>query len=86
MDVKPNMMMMTCNLTICYYSRLSLSRTRKGPENLFEIEKVRDREKIAKNDAALLVIPFSICRMILHFCISDTLFSFRLTADILITV
>ena len=34
---------------VWYYSGLSLSRTRKGPENLFEIEKVRDREKIAKN-------------------------------------
>ena len=30
------------------YSRLSLSRTRKGPVNLFEIEKVRDREKVLK--------------------------------------
>ena len=27
------------------YSWLSLSRTRKGPENLFEIERVRDRER-----------------------------------------
>ena len=27
------------------YSRLSLSRTRKGPRNLFEIERVRDRER-----------------------------------------
>ena len=27
------------------YSWLSLSRTRKGPENLFEIEGVRDRER-----------------------------------------
>ena len=27
------------------YSSLSLSRTRKGPENLFEIERVRDRER-----------------------------------------
>ena len=26
-------------------SWLSLSRTRKGPENLFEIERVRDRER-----------------------------------------
>ena len=29
------------------------------------------------SDAALLVIPFSIYRMILHFCISDTLLSAR---------
>ena len=28
-----------------YYSWLALSRTRKGPENLFEIERVRDRER-----------------------------------------
>ena len=27
------------------YSRLSLSRTLKGPENLFEIERVRDGER-----------------------------------------
>ena len=27
------------------YSGLSLSRTRKGPENLFEIERVQDRER-----------------------------------------
>ena len=27
------------------YSWLSLSRTRKGPENLVEIERVRDRER-----------------------------------------
>ena len=27
------------------YSWLSLSRTHKGPENLFEIERVRDRER-----------------------------------------
>ena len=27
------------------YSRLSLSRTRKGLENLFEIERVRDRKR-----------------------------------------
>ena len=27
------------------YSGLSLSRTRKGPANLFEIERVRDRER-----------------------------------------
>ena len=27
------------------YSRLSLSRTRKGPENLYEIDKVRDKER-----------------------------------------
>ena len=35
------------NLSILYliYSWLSLSRTRKGPENLFEIERVRDRER-----------------------------------------
>ena len=31
------------------YSRLSLSRTRKGPTNLFEIEKVRNRENYRKN-------------------------------------
>ena len=31
------------------YSGLSLSRTRKGPTNLFEIEKVRDRENCRKN-------------------------------------
>ena len=31
---------------ISYYSGLSLSRTRKGPRNLFEIERVRDREKL----------------------------------------
>ena len=30
---------------LCTYSWLSLSRTRKGPENLFEIERVRDRER-----------------------------------------
>ena len=30
------------------YSRLSLSRTRKGPVNFFEMEKVRDREKVLK--------------------------------------
>ena len=28
-----------------YYSWLSLSRTLKGPENLFEIGRVRDRER-----------------------------------------
>ena len=28
---------------------LSLSRTRKGPTNLFEIQKVRDRENYRKN-------------------------------------
>ena len=32
------------NTNSAYYSGLSLSRTRKGPTNLFEIEKVRDRE------------------------------------------
>ena len=31
------------------YSGLSLSRTRKGPTNLFEIEKVRDRENYRIN-------------------------------------
>ena len=31
-------------------SGLSLSRTRKGPINLFEIEKVRDRENYRKNE------------------------------------
>ena len=31
--------------TFIHYSWLSLSRTRKGPENLFEIERVRDRER-----------------------------------------
>ena len=31
------------------YSILSLSRTRKGPKNLLEIEKVRDRENYRKN-------------------------------------
>ena len=39
------------NLFIDYdgkYSGLSLSRTRKGPTNLFEIEKVRDRENYRK--------------------------------------
>ena len=30
------------------YRELSLSRTRKGPGNLFEIEKVGDRENVAK--------------------------------------
>ena len=28
------------------YSGLSLSRTRKGPRDLFKIERVRDREKL----------------------------------------
>ena len=28
------------------YSGLSLSRTRKGPRDLFEIERVRDKEKL----------------------------------------
>ena len=28
------------------YSGLSLSRTRNGPRDLFEIERVRDREKL----------------------------------------
>ena len=31
--------------TSCKYSRLSLSRTRRGQENLVEIERVRDRER-----------------------------------------
>ena len=30
------------------YSELSLSRTRKGPGKLFEMKKVRDREKVTK--------------------------------------
>ena len=34
---------------ICKYSGLSLSRTRKGPTDFFEIEKVRDRENCHKN-------------------------------------
>ena len=34
---------------IRWYSGFSLSRTRKGPTNLFEIEKVRDRENYRKN-------------------------------------
>jgi len=33
----------------CSYSGLSLSRTRKGPKNLFEIEEVRDGENYRKN-------------------------------------
>ena len=32
-------------IDIYKYSRLSLSRTRKEPENLFDIERVRDRER-----------------------------------------
>ena len=36
-------------LLLGLYSGLSLSRTRKGPTNLFEIEKVRDRENCRKN-------------------------------------
>ena len=35
------------------------------------------------SDAAPLVTLFSISRLILHFCISDTLLSFHLIADIL---
>ena len=31
------------------YSGLSLSRTRKGPTILFEVEKVRDKENYRKN-------------------------------------
>ena len=37
------------NTNSSYYSGLSLSRTRKGPTNLFETEKVRDRENYRKN-------------------------------------
>ena len=33
------------NCYVCLYSWLSLSRTRKGPENSFDIERVRDRER-----------------------------------------
>ena len=35
-------------LMINIYSRLSLSRTLKGPGDLFEIEKVRDIENLTK--------------------------------------
>ena len=35
-------------IRVSAYSGLSLSRTRKGPTNLFEIEKVRDRENCRK--------------------------------------
>ena len=38
----------TPEAVIINYSGLSLSRTRKGPTNLFEIEKVREREKYRK--------------------------------------
>ena len=35
------------------------------------------------SDAVLLFILFSVRQLILHFCISDTLLSYRLTVDIL---
>ena len=35
--------------TLALYNELSLSQTCKGPTNLFEIEKVRDRENYSKN-------------------------------------
>ena len=36
-------------IRVSAYSGLSLSRTRKGPTNLSEIEKVRNRENYRKN-------------------------------------
>ena len=46
MNLKKFQKVLTLTLEILEnYSGLSLSRTRKGPRNLFEIERVRDREK-----------------------------------------